>query len=179
MAEAVAELAETAEEDGGKSDKESEKTADGKTAAKDSAKTGTKQDSEEDSEDETSDEGEADEEEEASLSLAAMEQALLPQVVETFDVIAATYKKLARAQDKRLGHLQKGEQVPKQTETRYEKLKLQLIEDMKDVRLNKARIEQLVEQLYEKNKQFLSLEGKLMRMATDGGVPRAEFLKYY
>ena len=101
-----------------------------------------------------------------------MEQALLPQVVETFDVIATTYKKLARAQDKRLGHLQKGEQVPKQTETRHEKLKLQLIEDMKDVRLNNARIEQLVEQLYEKNKRLLGLEGKLMRMATDGGVPR-------
>jgi RNA polymerase primary sigma factor len=84
-----------------------------------------------------------------------------------------------RAQEKRLGHLQKGEQVPKQTETRHEKLKLQLIEDMKDVRLNKARVEQLVEQLYEKNKQLLGLEGKLMRMATDGGVPRPEFLKYY
>ncbi len=175
LAEAVAELEETAEEDGGKSDKDSDKTADGKTAAKNLAKTGAKQDSE----DETSDQGEADEEEEAGLSLAAMEQALLPRVVETFDVIATTYKKLARAQDKRLGHLQKGQQVPKQTETWHEKLKLQLIEQMKDVRLNNARIEPLVEQLYELNKQLLGLESKLMRMATDGGVPRAEFLKYY
>ncbi len=101
MAEAVAELEETAEEDGGKSENDSDKTADGKTAAKNLAKTGAKWDSE----DETSDEGEADEEEEASLSPAAMEQALLPRVVETFDVIATTYKKLARAQEKRLGHL--------------------------------------------------------------------------
>jgi RNA polymerase primary sigma factor len=179
MAEAVAELVETAEEDVGKSDKESDKKADGKTAAEHSAKTGAKQDSEEDSEDEASDEREADEDEEAGLSLAAIEQALLPQVVETFDVIAAIYKKLGRAQEKRLGHLQKGEQVPKQTENRHEKLKLQLIEQMKDVRLNKARVEQLVEQLYELNKRLLGLEGKLMRMATDCGVPRAEFLKYY
>ncbi len=179
MAEAVAELVETAEEDVGKSDKESDKKADGKTAAEHSAKTGAKQDSEEDSEDETSDEGEADEDEEAGLSLAAIEQALLPQVVETFNVIAATYKKLGRAQEKRLGHLQKGEQVPKQAENRHETLKLQLIEQMKDVRLNKARVEQLVEQLYELNKRLLGLEGKLMRMATDCGVPREEFLKYH
>jgi RNA polymerase primary sigma factor len=179
MAEAVAELGESAEEDGGKSDKELDKKADGKTAAKDSTKTGAKQDFEEDSEDETSDEGEIDEEEEASLSLSAMEQALLPQVVGTFDVIAATYEKLARAREKRLGHLQKGEQVPKQLETRHQKLKLQLIKDMKDVRLNNARIEQLVEQLYDKNKRLLGMEGKLMRMATDGGVSRPEFLKYY
>ncbi len=177
MAEAVSELAETEGEDGSKPDGKSTD----KIAAKDWAKTGAKQDSEDDSEDETSDEGqgETNEGKEANLTPVAMEQALLPQVAETFDVIAATYKKLARAQDKRLGHLQKGEQVPKQTETRHEKLKLQLIEDMKDVRLNNARIEQLVEQLYDKNKRLLGLEGKLMRMATDGGVPRAEFLKYY
>ena len=47
---------------------------------------------------------------------------------------------------------------------------MQLIEDMKDVRLNNARIEQLVEQLYEKNKLLLGLEGKLMRMATECGA---------
>jgi RNA polymerase primary sigma factor len=108
-----------------------------------------------------------------------MEMALLPQVVETFDAIASTYKKLSRAQEKRLGHMQKGEQVPTLTERRYEKLKHELVEDMKGVRLNNARIEQLVEQLYELNKHLLSLEGRLMRLATDAGVPRDDFLKYY
>jgi RNA polymerase primary sigma factor len=190
MAQAVAELEETAAEDGGKSDKESAKTGakqdsedetsdEGEGEAKANGKDEAKEASGEESSGEGQEDGEADEDEEAGLSLAAMEQALLPQVVETFDVIAATYKKLARAQDKRLGHLQKGEQVPKQTENRHEKLKLQLVEDMRDVRLNNARIEQLVEQLYDKNKRLLGLEGKLMRMATDGGVPRTEFLKYY
>jgi RNA polymerase primary sigma factor len=108
-----------------------------------------------------------------------MEQMLLPQVVETFDQIAATYKKLSRAQDKRLGHLQKGEQSPKQSEVRYEKLKHDMIEAMKGVRLNNARIEQLVEKLYELNKRLLGLEGRLLRLATGCGVPREEFLKYY
>jgi RNA polymerase primary sigma factor len=197
MAEAVAELVETKDGEGGKPEDgkaedgkaedgkaEDGQAEDGKAAAKANGKDETKANGEdatkEASDEESSGERqEDDEDEEVGLSLAAMEQALLPQVVETFDVIAGTYKKLARAQDKRLGHLQKGEQVPKQTETRHEKLKLQLIDDMKDVRLNNARIEQLVEQLYDKNKQLLGLEGKLMRMATDGGVPRPEFLKYY
>jgi len=105
--------------------------------------------------------------EETSLSLAAMEQMLLPQVVETFDQIATSYKKLSRAQDKRLGHLQKGEQSPKQSEIRYEKLKHELIDAMKGVRLNNARIEQLVEKLYELNKRLLGLEGRLLRLATE------------
>jgi RNA polymerase primary sigma factor len=123
--------------------------------------------------------GDDEDDEEASLSLAAMEQMLLPQVVETFDQIATAYKKLSRAQDKRLGHLQKGEQSPKQSEIRYEKLKHELIDAMKGVRLNNARIEQLVEKLYELNKRLLGLEGRLLRLATDCGVPREEFLKYY
>ncbi|MDX1424699.1 MAG: RNA polymerase sigma factor RpoD, partial [Kiloniellales bacterium] len=195
MAEAVAELEESEDdakkddskkaagkdEDAKKADakKEAGKAGAAKANGKDPGKDHAKDAGAEGTDAESSEDGEGEDDEDQSLSLAAMEQALLPQVIETFDTIAVTYKKLARAQDKRLGHLQKGEQVPKPTETRHEKLKLQLIEDMKDVRLNNARIEQLVEQLYEKNKQLLSLEGRLMRMATDCGVPRAEFLKYY
>jgi len=190
MAEAVAELEESEDdakkadgkdEDAKKADakKEAGKAGANKANGKDHGKDHGKDAGAEQSGAESSEDGEGEDDEDASLSLAAMEQALLPQVIETFDTIAATYKKLARAQDKRLGHLQKGEQVPKPTETRHEKLKLQLIEEMKDVRLNNARIEQLVEQLYEKNKQLLSLEGRLMRMATECGVSRVEFLKYY
>ncbi len=190
MAEAVAELTEDDKDKDKKND-----NAQGKNGAKDGANSGGKAEAKTDgksagaktdakSDDEGGDQsdesaGDGEDEEDAGLSLAAMEQALLPQVVETFDAIAGTYKKLSRAQDKRLSHLQRGEQVPKQTETRHEKLKHQLIEDMKNVRLNNARIEQLVEQLYELNKRLLRLEGKLMRMATDCGVSRPDFLKYY
>jgi RNA polymerase primary sigma factor len=124
-------------------------------------------------------EAEEADDEEANLSLAAMEMALLPQVLETFDQIAATYKKLARAQEKRITHLQKGEQVPTQTERRHERLKHELVEAMDEVHLNNARIEQLVEQLYDFNKRLLGLEGKLMRYATKSGVSREDFLKYH
>src|SRR5690606_18712762 len=53
---------------------------------------------------ETEDEEEADAEEN-NLSLSAMEQQLLPQVLETFDKIADTYGKLARMQKRRLEKL--------------------------------------------------------------------------
>ena len=47
-------------------------------------------------------EEEEDDEDEASLSLAAMEAELRPQVMETFDVIADTYKKLRKLQDQQV-----------------------------------------------------------------------------
>ena len=120
-----------------------------------------------------------EEEEEANISLAAMEAQLLPQVLETLDQINSTFKKLNKAQEKRLAHLQKGEAVPKAAETRYEKLRTELIEHMEDVHFNNARIEQLVDQLYGHNNRLVSLEGRLMRLAERRGVDRAEFLKHY
>ena len=123
-------------------------------------------------------EGDEDEDD-TSLSLAAMEMALLPLILVILDTIAETYRKLSRVQDKRLTLLQKGEQVPRQTERRYEKLKIELVETMEDVRFNNARIEQLVDQLYSLNRRLVTLEGKLMRYAVRCGVARVEFLKYH
>ena len=127
-------------------------------------------------------EGEAnddDDDEDNNLSLAAMEAALRPQVLEKLERIASVEKKLNRAQEKRLGLMQKGEQVPKQSETRYNNLKTELVEEMNGLRFNNARIEQLVDQLYGLNKRLINIEGKLMRKAEKCGVSREEFLKYY
>ena len=46
-------------------------------------------------------------------------------------------------------------------------------------RLNNARIEALIDQLYTINRRFISLEGKLMRLADGNGVPRSDFLEVY
>ena len=128
-------------------------------------------------------EGEEDEEnideEENSLSLAAMELQLLPEVLETLDTIYGVYGKFAKVQEKRLTLMQKGEAIPKQTETRYENLKRELQDTMDTVHLNNARIEQLVEQLYAHNKQLVALEGKLLRRAEKHKVDRDDFLKHY
>jgi RNA polymerase primary sigma factor len=123
--------------------------------------------------------GETDEEDETSMSLAAMEEALRPQVLEHLDQIAAIHAKLSRVQEKRLALLQKGEQVPTQTENRYQNLEAELVEQMKDVHFNNARIEQLVDQLYGLSRRLMGLEGKLLRLAERSGVKREEFLKYY
>ena len=50
---------------------------------------------------------------------------------------------------------------------------------MKSLRLNQARIDALVEQLYEINKRLVAHEGRLMRLAESHGVVRQDFLKNY
>ncbi len=124
-------------------------------------------------------ESEEDDDDEVSISLAAMEQLLLPVVLSNFHEIAKTYKRLARAQEKRLSTMQRGQKTTPQGERHYEKVKVQLIELMEGVHLNNARIEQLVEQLYDINKRLVGLEGKLMRLAEKQGVKRQDFLDHY
>ncbi len=120
-----------------------------------------------------------DDGEEATLSLAALEIKLTPDVIKTFEKITATYKKLHRLQGKRLETLQRGEKVKPAQEKRYAKLRDELVVLMEDVHLNNARIEQLVEQLYELNRALIGFEGRLLRMATNCKVKREEFLHQY
>ena len=117
--------------------------------------------------------------EESSISLAAMEAQLKPSVLATFDAIAELHKRLHRLQDQRINAMLKGEPLPKVTERRYEKLKSKVIEDVKRIRLNNARIEYLVEQLYDVNRRLVADEGRLLRLAENAGVKRAEFLREY
>ncbi|MBT4906853.1 MAG: RNA polymerase sigma factor RpoD, partial [Rhodospirillaceae bacterium] len=121
-----------------------------------------------------------DEDEGANLSLAAMEAKLKPEVLGLFDTIDKTYKKLRKLQEQRLaGMKNKSDQLSNAQEKRYGKLQIELVEYMEQVRLNNGRIEALVDELYGLNRRLTSFEGKLLRMALDSGVTRADFLDEY
>ncbi len=125
-------------------------------------------------------EEEEEDEDEASLSLAAMEAELRPQVMETLDVIADTYKKLRKLQDQQVeNRLAAAGTLSPSQDRRLKELKDQLIKAVKSLSLNQARIEALVEQLYDINKRLVQNEGKLLRLAESYGVRREEFLKEY
>jgi RNA polymerase primary sigma factor len=125
-------------------------------------------------------EDDEDDEDEASLSLAAMEAELRPQVMETLDVIADTYKKLRKLQDQQVeNRLAAAGTLSPSQDRRLKELKDQLIKAVKSLSLNQARIENLVEQLYDINKRLVQNEGKLLRLAESYGVRREEFLREY
>jgi RNA polymerase primary sigma factor len=125
-------------------------------------------------------EEEEEEDDEASLSLAAMEAELRPQVMETLDLIADTYKKLRKLQDQQVeNRLTSAGALSASQDRRLKELKDQLIKAVKSLSLNNARIEALVEQLYDINKRLVQNEGKLLRLAESYGVRRDDFLREY
>ena len=113
------------------------------------------------------------------LSVPAIEAELKPKVIENFDTIAGTYKRLRRLQDQDIQFQLKGLSLSPAQERTYKKLKNEIIGDVKSLRLNQARIDALVGQLYDINKRLVSHEGRLMRLAESHGVSRDDFLKAY
>ncbi|WP_420131283.1 RNA polymerase sigma factor RpoD [Rhodopseudomonas sp.] len=125
-------------------------------------------------------EGEMDDDEfENQMSLAAIEAELKPKVVETFDKIADNYKKLRKLQEQDIANQLQNEQLSPSQERKYKKLKDEIIVEVKSLRLNQARIDSLVEQLYDINKKLVSFEGRLLRLGDSHGVARDDFLRNY
>ncbi|WP_075215507.1 RNA polymerase sigma factor RpoD [Mongoliimonas terrestris] len=116
---------------------------------------------------------------ENNISLSAMEAELKPKVLETFDRIAENYKKLRRLQDQHVENRLKNSTLSPSQERRYKKLEEEIQDDVKSLSLNAARIESLVEQLYDINKKLMGLEGKLLRLSESYGVSREDFLRQY
>nr|WP_321524868.1 RNA polymerase sigma factor RpoD [uncultured Cohaesibacter sp.] len=141
-------------------------------------------DDEDDEEHEGEREGEGDDEDdeddlENNLSLAAMEAELKPKVLAIFDQIAEDYKKLRRLQDQLVEQRMANKALSPSHERRYDKLKEDIIVEVKSLSLNQNRIDALVSQLYEINKQLVGREGRLLRLAEAYGVNRTEFLNNY
>jgi RNA polymerase primary sigma factor len=116
---------------------------------------------------------------EGSLSLAAIEAELKPKVLETFDNVADTYKRLRRLQEQDIQFHLKSTSLPPAQERKYKKLKEKIISEVKSLRLNQARIDSQVEQLYDINERLVGYEGRLMRLSESHGVTREDFLKNY
>ncbi len=149
------------------------------SATKSDGKSDDKKDGDEESGEKTDDDDEDDDDDQINLSLAAQEEKLKPEVIETFEQIAKTYKKFQRLQIIRIEAMQGTGEFKSSQEKRHTKLRQELIELMEGVHLNNDRIEALVDQLYGLNRRLVGLEGKLLRMATSSRVRREDFLEQY
>ena len=122
---------------------------------------------------------EDDDNKESWFPVAAVEAELKPKVIESFDIIADTYKRLRRLQDQDIQFQLRRLSLSAAQERKYKTLKNKIIGEVKSLRLNRARIDALIEQLFDINKRLVGYEGRLMRLAESHGVAREDFLRNY
>ena len=111
--------------------------------------------------------------------VTALEAELKPKVIEIFDTIASTYERLRRLQDQDIQFQLRRLSLSPAQERKYRKLKSEIIGEVKSLRLNRARIDALIDQLNDLNKRLVGYEGRLLRLAESHGVARDDFLTNY
>jgi RNA polymerase primary sigma factor len=137
------------------------------------------EDDEAKSENDDDDDDDEDDDEGAAMSMSAMEASLRDGVLETLDAIASDFGKYRKLQEKLVARRIEGKALTPKTQDEYDELGTRIVENLKTMHINNARIEALVEQLYTINRKLMGLEGQLMRRADAHGVPRKQFLENY
>ncbi len=121
-----------------------------------------------------------DDDEQANMSLAAMEAALKPRVLETLDRIAADYARLAEMQDLRMSAtLNEDGSFSLAEETEYQELRSEIVLLVNELHLHNNRIEALIDQLYGINRRIMSIDSNMVKLADQARINRREFIEAY
>ena len=121
-----------------------------------------------------------DDDEQANMSLAAMEMALKPRVLETLDRIAQDYETLAEIQQRRMDATLAGDDgFSDSDEGTYQKLRSEIVELVNGLHLHANRIEALIDQLYGINRRIMSIDGAMVKLADQARINRRDFIDAY
>ncbi|MEO0894621.1 MAG: RNA polymerase sigma factor RpoD [Pseudomonadota bacterium] len=121
-----------------------------------------------------------DDDEQANMSLAAMESALKPRVLETLDRIAIDYEKLSEMQDSRISAtLNEDGTFSKKQEEKYQELRSEIVELVNELHLHNNRIEALIDQLYGINRRIMQIDSAMVKLADQARINRKEFIDEY
>ena len=120
-----------------------------------------------------------DSDDELNVSIAIMEDELKPIILETFKKLNKSFKKLQKLQHDKIAFQEKGKEFPTRSEKNYQASKIAVVELIKGLQINTSKIEELINKLYVINKEVVSLEGKLLRLAMQHKITREEFLDKY
>ncbi len=113
----------------------------------------------------------------SSVSVAAMEESLMPTVVDTFENIKKIYSKIEKLEAKKNTLKTKAEITA--SNEKYSKLYFELVSYMATIKLNDVKIAEVMDEMVEKNRKLLSLEGKLLRLAENSRIKREDFIEKY
>ena len=121
-----------------------------------------------------------DEDEQANMSLAAMEAALKPQVLETLDRIAGDYAMLSEMQDSRISAtLNEDGSFSVGDEETYQQLRAEIVLLVNELHLHNNRIEALIDQLYGINRRIMQIDSSIVKLADQARINRREFVDAY
>ncbi len=112
-------------------------------------------------------------------SISTLEQLLGPQVILSFNKLAKHSNLMNKYWKKSIECQISGSAMKSSDITRFKKYQREVSELMTGLRLDNRRVEELIDEIYGKNKRLSYLEGSLLRLAAKYKIKRENFLEKY
>ena len=112
-------------------------------------------------------------------SISALEEILQPQILLAFKQLSKYSKSMDKYWQQNITNLVSGKESKETDKNKFIKSQFEVSNIMRGLRLDTNRVEELIDELYGKNKRLASLEGKLIRLAAKNKIKKDKFLEFY
>ena len=112
-------------------------------------------------------------------SISALEEILQPQILLAFKQLSKYSKSMDKYWQQNITNLVSGKENKETDKNKFIKSQFEVSNIMRGLRLDTNRVEELIDELYGKNKRLASLEGKLIRLAAKNKIKKDKFLELY
>ena len=112
-------------------------------------------------------------------SISALEEILQPQILLAFKQLSKYSKSMDKYWQQNITNLVSGKESKETDKNKFIKSQFEVSNIMRGLRLDTNRVEELIDELYGKNKRLSSLEGKLIRLAAKNKIKKDKFLELY
>ncbi|MFC3616051.1 RNA polymerase sigma factor RpoD [Lutimaribacter marinistellae] len=121
-----------------------------------------------------------EDDDQANMSLAAMEAALKDQVLTTLERISNDFAQLSEMQDSRISAtLNEDGTFSSDDEAKYQALRSEIVVLVNGLHLHNNRIEALIDQLYGINRRVMQIDSAMVKLADQARINRREFVEAY
>ena len=112
-------------------------------------------------------------------SISALEEILKPQIVSAFNQLSKCSKSMDKYWKQSIVNKIAGIENKSADQNKFFKSQKEVSDIMRGLRLDNKRVEELIDELYGKNKRLIFLEGSLIRLAGKYRIKRDKFLEAY
>jgi len=112
-------------------------------------------------------------------SISALEEILEPQISVAFKQLSKYSRSMDKYCEQSINNQILGKEIKISDKNKFNKLQQEISNIMRGLRLDTNRVEELIDELYGKNKRLSFLEGSLIRLASKNKIKRDKFLELY
>jgi RNA polymerase primary sigma factor len=125
------------------------------------------------------DDKEEDDAHDGMPSISALEEILKPQIITAFKQLSKCSKSMDKFWKQSIVNKIAGVENKSIDQNKFFKSQKEVSDIMRGLRLDNKRVEEIIDEVYGKNKRLIFLEGSLIRLAAKNKIKKDKFLEVY